>query len=634
MAAARHVLIMCGSAEIDGHAFCLGLDIFGASFKAVTTQVAFLIRGAIFRPRVISQKQRRFSLDICSLGELVDIYHAHKATFLHDKIYALLGMCSDDLGVAQLEPDYSLRWSILLQRLVKFLLGDHVSVNTCDKKEIAILKDKGCILGRVSKVEVNVGLSSRQTLEVVFENTSKKLEHIRNGRARWTLPTSAKLIQKGDLVCLLQKASKPTIVKLRKDYFEIVMIAATPPEHIQTKDRLVNWSELPQSAPFTRDFLLVWDWEISSEFHDPRKYNNLIQTSNWGVLETELERQQLGNAIRIWNVAHILEDLGEEKEAKKKLQEAVKSYNLALGEEPSNRLKVQNGLTLLLWAAWRGHEDVVKQQLDAKADVNLMDSYEGRTPLSWAAENGHEAVVKQLLDAKADVDSSFYGRTPLLWAAENGHAAVVKQLLDAKADVNWMEWDTEYYRTPLSWAAENGHKAVVEHLLDAKADINLKSLYGRTPLSWAVRNGHEAVVKQLLDVKADVNLVDKYEGRTPLLWAAKNGHETVVKQLLDAKADVNLVDKYKGRTPLSWAAENGHEAVVKQLLDAKADVNLVDKYENGRRCRGPPGTGTRLLLGCYNPPLHHVLNLHPAQHLHFFACLYTLYEMYQNLLLL
>src|SRR5271170_480858 len=99
---------MCGSAEIESHAFCLGLDYLGTALEESTIQVTFLIRETIFRSRVTPRDQDRLSLDICSLGELVDMYHAYKATRLHDKLYALLGMCSDDLKVAGLEPNYDL----------------------------------------------------------------------------------------------------------------------------------------------------------------------------------------------------------------------------------------------------------------------------------------------------------------------------------------------------------------------------------------------------------------------------------------------------------------------------------------------------------------------------------------------
>ena len=35
------------------------------------------------------------------------MYYAHKATRLYDKVYALLGMCLDDLSKAVLEPNYT-----------------------------------------------------------------------------------------------------------------------------------------------------------------------------------------------------------------------------------------------------------------------------------------------------------------------------------------------------------------------------------------------------------------------------------------------------------------------------------------------------------------------------------------------
>lgn len=52
------------------------------------------------------------------------------ATNRHDKVYALLGMCADDMSVSGLEPDYSLPWRELMQRVVKVVLDNHVSVDT------------------------------------------------------------------------------------------------------------------------------------------------------------------------------------------------------------------------------------------------------------------------------------------------------------------------------------------------------------------------------------------------------------------------------------------------------------------------------------------------------------------------
>ncbi|KAF2257810.1 ankyrin [Lojkania enalia] len=392
MTSARHVLIMCGSTEIDGHAFCS---------------------------------------DICSLGELVDMYHAHKASRLHDK------------------------WRKLMLRLVKFLLGDFVSVNTWDNKETAVLKGKSCVLGRVSKVVVNISWGGGQALEAAFENTSEQFRH-RNGCARWTLPTSAKPFQKGDIICLLQRASKPTIIRLCKDHFAVVMIAATPPEHLETKD-----------APFTRDILLVWGWEITSEeFQVPRKYGESIRKNNLQLYEGTGLEGQLSYATRAWYIALILGDLGEYERAEERLRVAIEGYKRIIGEEHGNTLK--------------GREY-------------------GRTPLSLAAENGHDAVVKLLLETgKVDADSKGrYNQTPISWAAGNGHNAMVKLLLETgKVDADSKD---RYNQTSLTWAAGNGHDAVVKLLLETgKVDADSKdSEYGRTPLLWAAGNGHDAVVKLL-----------------------------------------------------------------------------------------------------------------------------------------
>ncbi len=75
--------------------------VYGAhpDLQVLIHSVIYLIRGAIFRPRHgggEAVQSGSFSLDICPLSELVDMYHNRKATERRDKVYALLGMSSDD----------------------------------------------------------------------------------------------------------------------------------------------------------------------------------------------------------------------------------------------------------------------------------------------------------------------------------------------------------------------------------------------------------------------------------------------------------------------------------------------------------------------------------------------------------
>ena len=142
--------------------------------------------------------------------------------------------------------------------------------------------------------------------------------------------------------------------------------------------------------------------------------------------------------------------------------------------------------------------------VDFQINLEIKDKEYGRTPLSWAAWNGHEAVVKLLLEKGADMETKDkkYSQTPLSWAAENGHGAVVKLLLGKGSDLETK--DKEYGRTPLSWAAWNGHEAVVKLLVERGSDLETKDKeYGRTPLSWAAENGREAVVELLLEKGAE-----------------------------------------------------------------------------------------------------------------------------------
>jgi hypothetical protein len=225
---------MCGSAVTDGYAFCLGLELWKGFYETrkdlqgLISSTIYLIRGAIFRPKYATSGPGMDSLDICPLGELIDMCHTRKATMPHDKVYALLGMSSVNGSRASLSPNYGVPWEELLQQLVKFLLHERVSVDTGPRKEMAVIRSKGRILAQVSSVKGDITRDSRQNVSIIFTNTPEHLAHNERYGARWTLKVSAKQVQEGDVVCLLQGAPKPVIVRPCKDYFAVIRITAFP----------------------------------------------------------------------------------------------------------------------------------------------------------------------------------------------------------------------------------------------------------------------------------------------------------------------------------------------------------------------------------------------------------------------
>jgi hypothetical protein len=372
------------------------------------------------------------------------MFHTRKASDIHDKVYALLGMSSDDPDKAGIQPDYEVSWKILFQKLVKFILSRNISVETSNYTQRAVIKSKGYILGQVSLV----GSDDRQNVNIKFISTNAAW--CSGNQIEWTLQASAKSIREHDIVCFLQGASKPTIIRLYQDYFAIIVIAVTPLKESGSSKQL---DLLKSTTYFPRDFLLVWDWgQLLGEMQDRE------DTKNWVSLD---------KSTRTWNIALILGDVEEYEKAEKKLREAIEGYEIAFGEEHSYTLKSQYGLTPLSWAAGNGYDAIVNQLL-AKDSINpdLKDRQYGQTPLSWAAEQGNEAVVKLLLETgKVEADSKDNcGQTPLWWAARNGHETVVKLLLETgkvQADS-----EDDGGRTPLKWAARNGHEAVVKLLLE------------------------------------------------------------------------------------------------------------------------------------------------------------------------
>lgn len=173
------------------------------------------------------------------------------------------------------------------------------------------IKSKGCFLGQVS----SEGDSERDDRQQVVITPKDAPGHM-GPRRKWTLQASAKSIQVGDLVCFLQGALKPTIIRLCKDHFSVIMITVTP---LGTESGSVGQLEQP-IASFPRDFLLVWDWERFQGKLQDQEYETLIKSR----VPEHSSREVGGHSdkmTRLWNVAPILEDAEEYEKAEERLRE-------------------------------------------------------------------------------------------------------------------------------------------------------------------------------------------------------------------------------------------------------------------------------------------------------------------------
>ncbi|RYO94574.1 hypothetical protein DL766_001938 [Monosporascus sp. MC13-8B] len=274
------------------------------------------------------------------------MYHTREASERLDKVYALLGRSSDNPSTRGLSPDYSIKWNKLFRRLVKSLWDeksvDRVSVETWDDKEIAVIRAKGCVVGEASGVQSD-NLGDRQNVDITSKD-ALCLGVDRRWSARWTLQASAKSIQKGDVVCLLEGASRPTIIRLREDHCAVIAIAVTPtPASIDIRDtgnmqagrEGFEWYDLLRSiTPCPHEFFLVWDWERA-----PGRLQDEVPS----YPKTELDE----HSARLRDVALISESAGRYGEAEKILRKELEFHERAPGKELLHTLTAMDNLALI-----------------------------------------------------------------------------------------------------------------------------------------------------------------------------------------------------------------------------------------------------------------------------------------------
>ncbi|KAF3012863.1 hypothetical protein E8E14_010992 [Neopestalotiopsis sp. 37M] len=553
--AARSVQIRCGHSAINGYAFGLAVDLMESAFSArhdlrslhrTIRSVAYLMQGSIFRSAF---SHGVGSEGVCPFGELVDMFHSRKATRSHDKIYALLNMSSDDTDISGLLPDCTIPFGELLKRATAFILSGNLNIECRGEMEAVVIKTKGYVLGYIEAADEDMHANNRQCIDVNWRDTFDSEMLRRQNIVAWMIQISTIPLRKGDIICVIEGATRPTIIRTYRDFSAILVAAAPPPKFMDDQSVQLTWDSVSKqiAAPF-RDLVLVWDWKCSARtFSKLECYSAWENASKWSSKNSKSDDgTYITGADEVLDCGLLLLDAG----------------NLEIAEP-------------LHEATEAGHLAIVERLLEANADVNATTKFRRETALQKAAGAGNLAIVDRLIQGKAWIDAANgWGCTALQKAAEAGHIAVVERLLRAKADVNKGGKFGE--SRPLQAASGAGHLAIVQLLLKAKANVDGGGYSReRPPIQTASGNGHLAIVERLLQARANVDMGKNSEAETALAAASKSGHLAVVERLLKAKADVNADAGLgrDGRTALQAASEAGHFAVVQRLLRAKACVN-------------------------------------------------------------
>jgi ankyrin repeat protein len=323
---------------------------------------------------------------------------------------------------------------------------------------------------------------------------------------------------------------------------------------------------------------------------------------------------------------------------------AAEMVQKLLGAGANPNLVAATGVSPLMLASRTGSSGAVRSLLAHKANPNAKENTSGQTALMWAAARGHADIVSALAELAADVRArSVVGRkyvnrggpeggsdaeeldwagigmrawietggnTALMFAARNGSIDCAKALLAHGADVDDVGADGI---SALVVAAHSGHGRLAEFLLERGANPHANG-GGYGVLHAAVLRGDASLVKKSLAHGANPNVgytlgtearragPDYYLpfvliGATPYVLAAKFASVDMMRDLAAAGADVRAATA-NGTTALMAAASNDHrrqqgyrfgerptpEALeresfepVKAALELGADVNAANK---------------------------------------------------------
>lgn len=480
---------------------------------------------------------RRKGLGLSSRQDLFDLlmrFIGSEATKSHDKIYALLGMCTAGTGHGTVTIDYSKSTESLVREAVAYM-------SFCDKSDIPD------VLNTMERLAEGLG-SLFQGLLVHF-TTESKLFSLRS-----------LLLNRGDHITITPQIIEKTVQDHKgKEVLSILLSHPTDTVSVSlnaVEEAIVQWNHEATE-------LLLFQLEKQSPCMG-KWIRATISMIDLGSQDDLPQYTPLGLAVLI----------GEADDVRQLLEEGADVDTVVLWPEtlPARNRDDLSADSRISWFAWAKRQQgpslppllgIFSDEPDTK-DIHCRHW----TALALAVHHGREDVVQILLDRGAKIETKCEnGRTPLSIAAGGGFDGIVSlgrsthgaQIVQQTTEGRYLEAGSPTPET------DKVYSALVQLLLDRGAEVDSADKFNRSPLWWAVNHGHQLAVEKLLANKAVIEKANSRE-MSLLSWAIWNGYEDITTQLLENDYQrISIRQDY-----LAWTIRAGNIPLLQELIDRYA----------------------------------------------------------------
>lgn len=225
------------------------------------------------------------------------------------------------------------------------------------------------------------------------------------------------------------------------------------------------------------------------------------------------------------------------------------------------------GHTALSRAAARGHVDLVRDLIQARASLDIRVSVRGDTAVTAAILHCRPSIVSLLVRAGASIP-------PLAVdiAIKNGYVDCLIALKNIKA----FQFLTKDAVIKALIKQENGVSILTKILVEDDA-FSREFFLTLKGIEFTQREEQQllaALNRKVLRLDVLSGLLDHLEGSTPLTRAIQQEDSDALRQCIQAKLSLNAITRQG--TPLALAASKGQVESISALLAAGADINFQD----------------------------------------------------------